>query len=447
MARRIPLPRLTQRQRSARWQRERRQQAITITVFSVLLIAALGLLAWNGADRYYSANLRPAAAIDGRAIPYRSYNRELGYELVKFYVDAGVPPGFENDPRIATQKAQYDRIALTSVIEQQFLDDAARAEGFEVTPAQVDERYLTDFSEFQTRHILIAIDKTATDQAAADKAALVKAEEVAAQLRAAPNDKALWDKLAKADSADPGSKDAGGELGFLGKGKLVKEFESYALTAPIGQISDPVKTSFGYHIIQVEARRGPDQNPSAQRWISAGYSVDDIKAHERYDLLREGKTARLQEAIVSPVEQVHLLEIIVGTPAPTSQGKSDFTVALKKLADVKAAIEKGTDFGEIAKQYSEDVDRAKVGGDAGWFARGMLDPRIEDELFALDVGSVSRPFATAAQTTWYKVVGKEASRPLDDAQRQKLKDNIYPHWFEEQSRVHLVKKFVPGLEF
>ena len=447
MARRIPLPRLTQRQRSARWQRERRQQAITITVFSVLLIAALGLLAWNGADRYYTANLRPAATIDGGVVPYRAYDRELGYELVKFYVDAGVPAGFENDSRIRQQKAQYDRIALTSVIEQEFLDDAARAEGFNVTPAEVDERYITDFSEFRTRHILIAIDKTATDQAAADKTALEKAQAIAAELRAAPNDQALWDKLAKDSSADPGSKDAGGELGFLGKGKLVKEFEGYALTAPIGQISDPVKTSFGYHIIQVEERRGPDQNPSVKRWLASGYSVDDIKAHERYDLLRERKTARLQEAIVSPVEQIHLLEIIVGTPPPTSQGKNDFTTALKKIADVRAALEKGTDFSEVAKQYSEDVDRAKVGGDAGWFARGMLDVSAENELFALDVGSVSRPFATSAQTTWYKVIGKEPSRALDDAQRQKLKDNIYPHWFDEQMRAHQVRKLVPGLEF
>jgi len=176
LSRRIPLPRLTQRQRTARWQRERRQQAILVTVFSVLLFTALGLMAWAGTTRYYTANLRPAASVDGRVIPYRAYNRELGYELVKFYLDAGVPAGFENDSRIASQKAQYDRIALTSVIEQDLLDGAARAEGFDVAPAEIDQRYTSDFSEFRSRHILIEIDKTATDQAAADKAALAKAE-------------------------------------------------------------------------------------------------------------------------------------------------------------------------------------------------------------------------------------------------------------------------------
>lgn len=447
MSRRIPLPRLTQRQRTARWQRERRQQAILVTVFSVLLFTALGLMAWAAASRYYTANLRPAASVDGRVIPYRAYNRELGYELVKFYVDAGVPVGFENDSRIAQQKAQYDRVALTSIIEQDLLDGVAKAEGFEVTPAEVEARYTADFSEFRSRHILIEIDKKATDQAAADQAALAKAQTVASYLRAAPNDQELWNKLAKEDSADPGSKDKGGELGFVGKGGFVKEYEQYATTAPIGQISDPIKTTFGYHVIQVEERRGPDQSASVKRWLSAGYSIDDIKAHERYDLLRERKTAALEAAIVSPVEQIHLQEIIVGLPAPTSQGQSDFTTALKKIADVKAALEKGTDFAEIAKQYSEDVDRAKVGGDAGWFARGMLDVQTEDELFKLEVGTVSRQFSTSAQTTWYKVIGKEAARPLDDDQRAKLKENVYAHWFDEQARAHKVQKLVPGLEF
>jgi len=439
------LPRLTQRQRTARWQRERRQTTILVTVFSVLLFAALGLMAWAATSRYYAANLRPAATIDGRAIPYRAYTRELGYELVKFYVDAGVPVGFENDSRIASQKAQYDRVALTTVIEQELIDDAARTEGFAVSPGEVDDRFAADFSEFRSRHVLIEVDKTATDKDAAEKAALAKAQTVAGYLRVAPNDQELWDKLAKENSADPGSKDLGGELGFVGKGGFVKQYEDYAKSAPIGQISDPVKTEFGYHVIQVEERRGPDSSASVKRWLSAGYSIDDVKLHERYDLLRERKTAQLEAAIVSPTEQIHLLQIIVGLPAPTNQGQNDFTVALKKIADVKAALDKGTDFGEIAKQFSEDADKAKVGGDVGWFARGMLDYSTEQELFDLDVGTTSRQFSTSAQANWYKVIGKEASRPLDDDQRTKLKENVYGHWFDEQARTHRVEKLVPGL--
>jgi hypothetical protein len=73
VARRISLPRLTQRQRMARWQRDRRQQTVVITVFGAVLFFVLGLVAWAATDRYYTANLKPAATYDGRVFPMRDY--------------------------------------------------------------------------------------------------------------------------------------------------------------------------------------------------------------------------------------------------------------------------------------------------------------------------------------------------------------------------------------
>ena len=81
MARRITAA-ADQRQRRARWRRERRQRAIIIVVFTVLLCGAVGLLIWAGTNRYYDANLKPAALIDGHQLPYRLYYHERDYELV-----------------------------------------------------------------------------------------------------------------------------------------------------------------------------------------------------------------------------------------------------------------------------------------------------------------------------------------------------------------------------
>src|SRR5207247_10072906 len=72
----------------------------------------------------------------------------------------------------------------------------------------------------------------------------------------------LWNQLAKDNSQYPGSADSGGELGWVGKGQFVQPFEDAAKALAIGQISDPVKSDFGYHIIQVEERRRSEEHTS-----------------------------------------------------------------------------------------------------------------------------------------------------------------------------------------
>ncbi len=449
MARRIPLPRLTQRQRTARWQRERRQQTVIVIVFTVLLFGALGLVAWAATERYYTDNLKPAATIEGRVIPYRLFSRERAFELVRLYVQYQVPVELENDPRLLQEKSQYDGLALSDLVEQALLDLSARQGAYTVPPADIDARYTADFSQWRSRHILVEPDSSAADKDAADKAALGRAQDIAKQLQASPNDAELWAKLAKDNSADPGSKDKGGELGFTSKGEFVKEYEDALTGMKVGAVSDPVKSAFGYHVIQLEEVRAPEANPLVQRWQSSGFSLADIKIHVRYELLRERVTQQIQDELSrSPSEQLHLLHITVNTPAPGNVAATDFTAALKKLSDVKQALDKGTDFAEVARQFSENPDEAKNGGDAGWFTRGMFDNyQKEKELFALQPGTVSRQFSSKTVTELYKVVEKDPARALADDQKQKLKDNAYVYWLDRERRAHDAVKLVPGLEF
>lgn len=448
MTRRIPLPRLTQRQRQARWQRERRQQAIVIVGFTVLLCSAIGLMIWAGTNRYYDANLKPAAMIDGHVLPYRLYFHERDYELVKFYQDNGVPAGFENDPQLATQKADYDGLAVNSLVEQALLDAAAHQDGYVISNADLQAKYEDSFSQYSSRHILVAIDATATDQAAADAAALAKAQDIATQLRADPNNQDLWNTVAKL-SDDTGSKDAGGEIGWVGSGSLVAEYDAAAKNLKIGEISDPVKSQFGYHVIQVKERRAAAANPVVQRWLGSGFGIDEILLHTRYDMLRLHYTAvAQQQSVTSPTDQIHLLHILISLPSPTSQVPTDFTDALKKIGDAKAALDSGTDFAAVAKTFSEDTTEAANGGDAGWFARGQLDSVTkENELFALAAGTISREFSTVGQTDFYKVVEKDPARALADDQKTKIHDSAYAYWFDKNRRVHDVQKLVPGYEF
>jgi parvulin-like peptidyl-prolyl isomerase len=455
MARRIPLPRLTRSQRTARWQRERRQQAIIVTVFSAVLFFVVGLITWAASDRYYQENLKAALRFDGRAVAMREWKSELKYQLDRFYVEYGVPPGYENDPQISEQKAGYERSALDSLVEFEILDTEARAQGVTVTPDAVEARYADDWGQFNSRHILILTNKDAEDPVLDANTAVAKATAVRDQLREDPNNQELWNRLAETYSEDPGSSKSGGELGWVGKGQFVKEFEDAAGALAIGEISDPVKSEFGYHIIQVKERRGPPGHDVVKRWFASGFTVADIKKHVRYDLLREEFTKRRQEtSAISPTAQIHVAQIQVAAPRPVGGDFQAFTDQLKKVADINDALDKGTDFTEVAKQFSEDSATAEKGGDMGWLARGMLidlvpskEELVEDQLFALESGARSPQYNQLTTTTWYKVLEKSDSRELDEDQKTMIKDNAYKYWLNQQKKAHDVLRLIPGLEF
>ena len=90
-----------------------------------------------------------------------------------------------------------------------------------------------------------------------------EAEKVRALL-AADNTDANWKKVAKQYSIDPGSKNSGGSLGNFPKGRMVKPFENAAFALKVDQISQPVKTQFGYHIIEVTKKTPGSSQTFAQ---------------------------------------------------------------------------------------------------------------------------------------------------------------------------------------
>jgi parvulin-like peptidyl-prolyl isomerase len=435
----------------ARWQRDRRQQTIVVTVFGAVLFFVLGLVAWAATNRYYTDNLKPAATFDGLVFPMREYKRELGYQYARFYVEYGVPPGYENDPQILQQKQNYETVALEQLVQTAILDLNARNDGVVVTQQQIDDRYVKDFGEYHARHILITPKPVgdATDAATvADATALAKARAVADQLKQSPNDQTLWNTLATQYSDDPGSAPSGGDLGFVGKGQFVKEFEDAIRSMSIGQVSDPVKSQYGYHVIQLIELRPPAESVFVKRVGSYGFSEADVKAHIRNDILNDEYKSRAQAlSVKSPTAQVHLAWIAVASPKVTGGDFNAFTTQLQKVSDIQKAIDAGTDFAEIAKKYSEDSATSDKAGDLGWFAKGMVARlEIEQDLFTLAVGKVSGQKSDASQTVWYKVLERDESRALDDDQKKKISDNAFSYWYQQEKKAHVIQKQVPGHE-
>ncbi|HVK61375.1 MAG TPA: SurA N-terminal domain-containing protein [Bdellovibrionales bacterium] len=106
--------------------------------------------------------------------------------------------------------------------------------------------------QVRARHILVPNEG---DEAKA----LAKANEIAARAK-----KEDFAKLAKEFSTDPGSKDKGGDLGFFERGQMVEEFDNVAFAAPVGEVSAPVKSQFGFHIIQVQEKK-PAENRTLEQ--------------------------------------------------------------------------------------------------------------------------------------------------------------------------------------
>jgi foldase protein PrsA len=110
-----------------------------------------------------------------------------------------------------------------------------------------------EYGEYvKARHILISIPHPAADAkpdqtAKAEADAKAKAEKVLAEIKGGKS----FDAAAKEYSDDPGSKEKGGDLGWFNKGRMVPEFSDAAFKMKEGEISEPVKSNYGYHIIQV----------------------------------------------------------------------------------------------------------------------------------------------------------------------------------------------------
>ena len=156
-------------------------------------------------------------------------------------------------------------------------------------------------------------------------------------------------KLAKAYSEDPSAKNNGGDLGFFSGMQMVFPFEEAAFTTEIGKTSMPVRTRFGYHLIQVTDKR----------------------------------------AAVGKVNASHIL--IALPPKPTEE----FTTEAKQKVDaVYKRLQAGESFEELASKFSDDKSSAKQGGNLGEFGTGKMVEVFESEVYKLDSGQFSKPFLT-----------------------------------------------------
>lgn len=175
--------------------------------------------------------------------------------------DAGLEQLLTNVSQGANISKAEARALYTSLISAELLRT-------KVTE-QLGDQMPTSGEQVRARHILISV---AADASEADSAlALAEAISITQRLRAGED----FATLATQYSDDTGSAQQGGDLGFFPRGQMVAEFEDVAFSQPIGEISDPVKSQFGYHIIEVTEQRPGD--PSFSAWLQEQKAAAQIQ--------------------------------------------------------------------------------------------------------------------------------------------------------------------------
>jgi peptidyl-prolyl cis-trans isomerase C len=141
---------------------------------------------------------------------------------------------------------------IQTLIDQEIIskikikEDEAKAY-FDANSAQFDQK-----EKVRARHILMKVEKTADEKTKAD--ARKKLAEIQKKIMSGED----FAEMAKQHSQGP-SNVKGGDLGYFGKGQMVKPFEEAAFMLASGEVSDIVETRFGYHLIKVEDRKAPQK--------------------------------------------------------------------------------------------------------------------------------------------------------------------------------------------
>jgi len=236
--------------------------------------------------------------------------------------------------------------------------------------------------EYRIGHILIALPEAATPKQI--QAAREKAQTVLSELRHGAD----FGKTAITFSDGQQALD-GGDLGWRRAGELPTLFSDVVLQLKVGEISDLIRSSSGFHIIKLLDHRGGDRHITTQ-------------THARHILIRPNE-------LISDDD------------------------ARRKLEEIRDRIQQGEDFAAMAEAYSDDKANSGNGGDLGWINPGDMDPDFEAAMDALQPNQLSQPVRTRFGWHLIDVLGRRNQDVTEEFERTKAREQIYQRKIEEES--------------
>lgn len=248
------------------------------------------------------------------------------------------------------------------------------------------DRSSSDEAEYRLRHILVGLPSDASTGEVED--ARARAAELVERLRAG---EAEFATLAQQVSDGPQAL-SGGDLGWRGRTDLPGLFLEAVDGMDPGDISEPLRSPNGFHVLALVERRG-------------GEAETVVETRARHILLREGEED------------------------PRA-----------RLADLRRRLQDGADFGALARDHSEDRSSAREGGDLGWFGPGDMTPAFQEVVEGLEPGQVSEPFRTPHGWHLVEVIDRRERTDVEQYRRARARQALYRRQVEEE-----VQRWLRGL--
>lgn len=296
----------------------------------------------------------------------------------KLKVKAAEDLGMDTATSFVSELAGYrTQLARPYLVDNELLD------------ALVQEAYDRTLEEVRASHLLVRLSAEATpmdtlaawNKARALKERIAAGEDFAAIARS------------RGGSDDPSVKDNGGDLGWFSAFMMVYSFEDACYKASVGDLIGPIRTRFGYHIIEVTGRRAA-----------------------------RGEV-RVAHIMIRP-----------------DNNKGGAEEAKSKINALAAELASGANFAELARQHSDDQSSRTKGGELPQFGTGRMVEPFEEAAFALTTdGAISNPVET--QYGWHLIQRLEyQAPPTFDESKRDLEKRLQRDSRSEQVRKSFIEK-------
>ena len=298
--------------------------------------------------------------------------------------------------RTALEQDGYDYVAFREQFRNQITINQVRGQmvenRVEVTQQEVDHLLATAASyddqdrEYQLAHILISTPEAASPEQIQE--ARKRTDDILARLRAGAD----FEQMAIAES-DGRQALSGGDLGWRKTGQLPSFFSDVVGQLQVGQISDPIRSPSGFHIVKIV----------------------DIRGDQRHVI----RQTRARHILLQPDTLVSEQEV-----------KS-------RIAQLRQRLEEGEDFAALARAHSQDPGSGSQGGDLDWITPGEMVPEFEQAMDALAIGEISQPVLSRFGWHLIQVQDRRQQDETEDYRRTRARESIRQRKTDEQLEIWL----------